>query len=515
MTVPLFRSQSRRARLSLQPLEGRDVPNGTITAALSPTGVLTLTGDDDDNVVTLKINTGTNVVLTPDGATTIDNLADSTAPVTGAAVTINGAVTSIKAKLNGGADVVSIDSTAEFSVSGAVSIALGDGNNQLILNTSGRISLGGITVTGGDGFDDVSVNGGAGSTVGGTAKFTVANGGSTVALTGIGFTAVTYTGGDAASVVNPNVVTGTNLVVAKTFSAGLGNSFPGTLDFTGSNLGALKATGFSVSSVLRTTTVNTNVTYKALFAADIQGDGLTVTKNVSVTAANASFGGSAGAIVVGGNLAVTGSAATTTSFQTTALSEVKGNLTIKGGLSNDVFETNANFKADKNVSLTLFGGDNTITLGDGTGLVTVGGKLTIKTLDGNDQILIDQVTATGPVSIMTKGGADVLSIEDGSRFNSTFTADLGAGDDEISVAQNTGVPGPPPVPGPTTFVGKAKFIAGTGNDVLSLGVAVAAGGDANSAVVFTDPTSSVDGGLGLNDFDPTTAQVNSFVLLNW
>lgn len=507
--MPPFRS---RARLSVQPLEGRDVPNGTIQASLSATGVLTLTGDDDDNVATIKVDAG-SVTLTPDSNTTIDDLAVPGTGTMGAPVTITGTVTSIKASLFGGADVLTADPTGAFSVTGPVAFNLGDGNNQLLLDTTGQITLGGLTYTGGDGTDDVVVSGGAGSTVG-TTKIGVSHGGATIALTGVGFTAVNVTAGEGGTV--SNAVTATNITTTGLFSAALGNSYPSTLDFTGSTLGGLKASGYSLTSVLTGTTINTNATYKATFGAAVFGDGLTVTKNAIITAPNASLVGiNAGAIVVSGNLVVSGSAATTVTFLTTALSNVKGNTIVKGGPGADQFETNASFKADKNVSLILFGGENTVTIGDGSAAVAIGGAMSVRTGDGNDTVVLSRVAVTGPASLFTKGGADLLIVEDGSRFQSTFTADVGNGDDVISIAQNTGVPGPPPVPGPVTFVGKATIKAGLGNDILELGLDPSTGGDANSAAVFSNPTSVVDGGLGLNFFDALTSQFLGAAVLNW
>jgi hypothetical protein len=518
MPVSSLRSRARRTHLSLQSLEGRDVPNGTITAVLSPTtGLLTITGDDDDNVVSLKLTTGANpsVSLTPDANTTIGTAA------LGAQVTLPGIVKSMKVDLKGGADDLSIDTTSDFVVSGTVTIGLGDGNNTLALATTGRIGLGGLTVTGGDGFDDVTISGGAASTIGGTAKLSYGNGGSNTALTGVTFSSLTLTAGEAAGdgIINPtNDVAGTNVTVSKTFSAALANAFPAALDFSGSTIGTLKASGYSVVSNLQNSTIKAGITYKTTASLDVEGDGLTVTGNVALTAPNATFGGTAGAIVLNGNLSLTGSAQTTTSFLTTAASEVKGNITVKGGWFNDVFETNANFKADKNVSLTLNGGNNSVSIGDGTGTAAlIGGKVMIKTGNGNDFISFDEATVTGSTAIAAMGGADLLSIEDGTKFSGTFSADMGVGDDTISIAQNTGVPGPPPVPGPVTFTGKAKIVAGAGNDTLFLGVAVALGGDATSAVVFTDSTSTLDGGLGLNSFDALSAQFSpaGLTFLNW
>jgi hypothetical protein len=503
MPVPRFRS---RARLSVQPLEGRDVPNGTITASLSPTGVLTLTGDDNDNDVVLT-ETGANLNLTSTGGTQF------TGPTSFALASVK----SIKANLLGGVDSLSIDPAADFTVPGPVSISLGDGGNvatpdALNLVTTGKITLGGLSVTGGDGYDAVSISGGAGSTIGGTTKLSYANGGSSTTLNGTGFSAVTLTAGDA--ITNPNIVSATGVTVTKTFSAALGNSFPADLDFTGSTVGTLKASGFSVSSLLTSTTVNAGISYKAGASLDIQGDGLTVTGNVTLSAPNASFGGTNGAIVLNGNLSLTSSAGTDTEFQTTAPSEVKGNISVKGGWFNDVFKTNGNFKADKNITLNLAGGDNVVAIGDGTGLVTVLGKGSITTGDGNDMVTFDEVTWTGPITLKTGGGADFLSVEDGSTFMSTFTADLGNGDDTISIAQDTAADGSP---GPTTFTGLTKITAGAGNDSLFLGLAQGApnNGDANSRVVFSTPGSVIDGGLGLDFFDPTSAQFTGAATPNW
>jgi hypothetical protein len=168
-----------------------------------------------------------------------------------------------------------------------------------------------------------------------------------------------------------------------------------------------------------------------------------------------------------------------------------------------VFETNANFQADKSVNLKLSGGDNSVTIGDGGGPVSIFGGLSIDTRNGNDTVILDQVSLAGAVKIKTGVGADNLSIEDGSEFLSTFTADMGSGDDSISIAQNTG--GTDPV----SFGGITKITAGTGNDSLVLGLAIGSGGDAGTNVVFGNAAASIlDGGLGLDDFDSADAQSN-------
>src|SRR4029434_3505079 len=80
---PVRPPRSHRSVLTVQSLEGRLAPAGLVTATLSPTGVRTITGDDDDNGVSIQVSDG-NVVLTPDAGTAVN----SGAP--GAAVPLNG-----------------------------------------------------------------------------------------------------------------------------------------------------------------------------------------------------------------------------------------------------------------------------------------------------------------------------------------------------------------------------------------------------------------------------------------
>jgi hypothetical protein len=504
--VSLFRSSARpgrRRRLALEPLDGRIVPNGTVVASLSA-GVLTLTGDADENVIQDLLVTAGGVTITPDANTQINTAA------TGTAVPLTGPVTSIKVDLGGGADSLSIDGTSPFSVSGPVSLILGDGNNTLNLVTTGKITLGGLTVTGGDGTDTVAIQGAAGSTIGGTAKFTYGPGVSTTTFDTIAFGGVNLTAGDAAGIGTGNTVTSNNVTVAKTFQASMANSFPSDVDFNASTIGGLKVAGQSVDSVMTATTVNGNISYKAGYSCDIQADGLTVTGNVALTAPNPNIEATGAGTTIGKNLSLSGTGWTNVLFSTNTLSEVKGGVTVKGGWYNDNFEADGNFKVDKNVSLSLNGGDNSVILGDNSSAVTILGNVSIKTGDGNDQVTFDQAAVSGTVAMKLAGGADGLTVEDGSTFAKTFQADLGNGDDTITMAQNPGAANP------VTFTGKATITAGAGNDTLFLGLDAADGGDTNSKVVFMDPTSIVDGGTGLNSFDPSTAQFTpTGVVKNW
>lgn len=490
--------------LSIECLDERVMPTGLITASLSPSGLLSLVGDDLDNVLTKITVTGANVVLTPDGATGI-NSANPGDPVT-----LPGSVKSIKADFHGGSDAIAIDPAADFVMSGTASITLGDGNNSLDMVTTQKIALKGLTVKGGDGIDLVTIQGGAGkgSLIGAT-SMSYANGGSTTVLSNLTFTSgVSLTATDAVAISNG--VTATNIAVAKTFSASLGTSTAALASFDNCTLGGLKESGYIIGALLQpNTTVNGNVSLKGGFQADLQVDKATITGNASITAPNASMEATGGGTTINGNLSLTGAAYTQASFASTSLTQVKGNITAKGGWFSDTFETNGFFKAGKNLSLTLGGGDNIVTLGDGTAPIAIAGNLSIKGGAGVDTFTLDRVALAGTASFFAYGGADLLSIEDGSTFAKTFSADMSTGDDTISIALTVGAPGP------VTFAGTAKIQAGVGNDFLLLGVDAGSGGDANSKAVFNGAGSFIDGGVGFDTFDPSSAQFSGLTPASW
>jgi len=487
-----------RSVLSLEPLEGREVPAGLVSALLSPLGVLTITGDADTNGVTLKV-TAADVTLTPDADTTINSAA------AGVPVTLSGVVKSIKADLKGSDDTLLIDNTVDFVVTGPVAIALGDGNNTLNLTTAGKITLGALTVKGLDGTDTVTIQGGAGtgSTIG-PASFNYASGGSTTTLGDVRFNVgVNLIATDAVTV--PNSVTASNVTVIKTFSAALGTSNPALVSFSNSTLGGLKETGYVVGALLQSTNVLGSINVKGGFQADLQTDTVSVSGSVALSAPAPSFTAAGDGTTINGNLLLTGTAWTSTSFQSATLSRVKGNVTVTGGWYSDSFESNGLFRVDKNLSLTLNGGDNVVTLSD----ASVGGGLKIRTGAGNDQITLDRTTVALATSIFAYAGSDSLSIENGSTFATTFGADLGTGNDTISVAQN------PAASGAVTFAGAARILAGVGNDTLLLGLDPGFGGSTNSRAVFVVPTSLVDGGDGIDTFDQGTAQFTGVTPSGW
>ena len=151
-----------------------------------------------------------------------------------------------------------------------------------------------------------------------------------------------------------------------------------------------------------------------------------------------------------------------------------------------------------------------MSVGDGSVAVPVGGNLKVTGGAGADSVSFDRVTVTGTTGLTTLAGADYLSIENGSSFAKAFSADLGSGDDEISLAQLTGSSSA------VIFRTKSRIVGGTGNDLLGLGLdSVSSGGDANSRVDFLGIGHFVDGGLGINFYDAASGQSSGVTPTGW
>jgi hypothetical protein len=165
----------------------------------------------------------------------------------------------------------------------------------------------------------------------------------------------------------------------------------------------------------------------------------------------------------------------------------------------------------KSVSLILAGGNNNVTMGEAAAPLSIGGVFAIRTGDGRDTITLTRVSVVGAASIFTFGGNDLLQIETASSFTSTFLADMGTGNDTISIAQDpTGGVG-------EVFFSKSVTIKGNaGDDSLLLGLSNLAGGDLNSRVRFVAPINIVDGGLGTDTFNVANSQiVGAVTLVGW
>jgi len=147
--------------------------SGTVTGKVSG-GVLTLTGDDANNIIKLA-QAGSDITVT--GTNTI--IDGGGGPV--GSFTFAG-VKSIKTVMKGGNDIVTIDPLTPFSLTGSATFDLGDGSNILSLITAGPLSLGSLTVKAGDGDDTFAV---AGGTVTGNASLNFGAGDTEVVLNGL------------------------------------------------------------------------------------------------------------------------------------------------------------------------------------------------------------------------------------------------------------------------------------------------------------------------------------------
>jgi hypothetical protein len=65
-----------------------------------------------------------------------------------------------------------------------------------------------------------------------------------------------------------------------------------------------------------------------------------------------------------------------------------------------------------------------------------------------------------------------------------------------------------------TFGGNAKILGGLGNDSLFLGIEPLSG-DANTKAMFNGALNVVDGGAGLDFFDPASGQFTGVTPVNW
>ncbi|HVK11179.1 MAG TPA: hypothetical protein VM597_20590 [Gemmataceae bacterium] len=175
---------------------------------------------------------------------------------------------------------------------------------------------------------------------------------------------------------------------------------------------------------------------------------------------------------------------------------VGGKLSSTGaGGDHDWFVVGGDFSVTRDATIALGAGANFIDFGDDGGATTIGGNLSLTTGNGSDVYLLNALSVTGTTTITTGAGADRVSILGPTTFTGAVTVDLGGGADTLAVADEAGTAGP------VTFTGASRVKFGAGNDTVRLGLAVAAGGDANSRVAFAGSGFlNLDGGLNLNTF---------------
>jgi hypothetical protein len=180
-----------------------------------------------------------------------------------------------------------------------------------------------------------------------------------------------------------------------------------------------------------------------------------------------------------------------------------GALKVTGGASDDIVQVNG-LTVGNGVTIDAKDGDNTIELRKAFVIPHVlekSGRVTILTGNGTDTVTVAGAEIRGNTAVRTGAGRDTVRFDDAAL--AALTVDLGAGDDQLLIAQAAGSLKP------VTFAGVVLAQAGTGNDRLGLGLSQLPPytGDANSKVVFQAAGNKIDGGLGADTFDAESGQV--------
>lgn len=501
----------RPSRLAIERLEARENPSGSVTATLSASGSLSLTGDVNDNDVQISLTAGGAVVTGLNGTTITANGS------TGASATFNDSVSSLRASLKGGNDHLSIDSSTGFALSGSASINLGSGDNTLDLVTNGVLNIGGnLRVRAGTDHDTVNIRGGANSSIGGNASLLLGAGGSTVDVEGIsigGRAGLRVAAGLDSDIVNLNGLVVSNGGVSisggtdqLTVNVNGTNTIAGRLSVSGRSgvdvgISSGMFGGLSVSGGMNantnvnigtSATVNGNLKVSG-FNVDVESPGtLDVTGNADIKARGDATLHAAGAdLTIGKRLFLSAHDTAEVNFATTGAATI-GGLTVSGGVNDDSITANGNLSVGGNLLLSLHGGDNHVSLLGAGNDLDVQGNLLILAGSGNDTVTLDQVKVTGHTVVALGAGNDTFTARNGTVFSSNALIDLGAGADVLSLANNVGATGG------VTFGGRAIINGGVGDDSLNVGLLASAGGNANTVVTFDTPGSILIGGLGID-----------------
>ena len=425
-------SRSRRPRLAIEPLEARDNPSGTVTAALSG-GVLTLSDTDD-------LDHSVEVRQTGPGAFSV--LGTDTAIQGG---TLFAGVNSIVANLGAGNDWLTLSTTADqdadgapdFVLPGAVTADLGDGNSVFALTTFGKVQIGSLAVTAGDGADQIQVAGGVdkGSRIAGNMsvaagigvnsqvppylntavqltnlqvggagglRVTAADGTEELTLTGLKVAGRLFVDGGEGNTVVTDV--GGTYGSAAIRSAGPGNGYT-------TNAAALSVVG---------TTVTGPVSLQAATGTSLTFNGATLGP-VTMTSGSAGYNGASvevagGTNVVHGDLRLTGG-------RVSAYTRTGSALTVDRALNLLGRVVDLNMGASSSVtagSLTISGsGSAQFFTNDGEstpGKLTVAGALTLRGQLVDFSQYGGEVEVGGPLAVQASGKATFISAVYGSGF---------------------------------------------------------------------------------------------------
>jgi len=440
-------------RLSVEPLEGRDVPGAVFTVVSA--GTLFVIGSTQSDAVTVSQNALNQVTLTPGSGTTING---STVPVT------RPLFGSLVIGLGAGDDSLTFDLGSGLTIPGNLIVnygVAGTGTKTTETVNAGQFAL----------------------RVGGSIGIRYAAGNVTTTLDNLrvnGSVAVLHANGDSTLKID-------NLAGAGTFST------------IGGNLTVLNTRGVA-NNTLSDTNVGANVLFSnGLARASDNAAGSTTIQNANNTAR----------AIIGGSLAITNLTGDSTTGNQVGDVMVRGSVAMNLGTGNfsakiaDVKVTSAPVSIGGSLMVRgSMAGQDTINLGGaGTGL-RVGTNVAVATGNGNATIAINDLTVSGVTAIATGAGADSITVDGtsgavGSNFNGSFALRTGSGADSVSINSGSATGAT------TTFRSMVGVSLGLGDDTLSLATA--------GKVRFLTPAGMpvvFNGGLGTNTKTVTTANVS-------
>jgi len=455
---------------------------------------LTMSGTVVTGSVQVKSQTGAVVDLTADTAKTLS--------VTGATpwavqVTANGAtnLTGGGITAHGGVATLTVAPGAGLDATGDIALLATDVND--IQVNGGTMNAAGVRLTASQG-----------AVRSGLSVFSINSG--SVALD----RDIALTGRSPTLAVSNSTVTARNATITGSIESNV--SQDGAASPSLSLSGKLTIHGPEAALEQNTGDINVggNLTISGSRASDLFGSadtnlevGGTLSINAGAGQVDALFSGAA--LTVTRDLTVAGQHLADIGLNPSAASTIGGNAKFTLGADDDDVTVNSNVAMKKNLTINVGAGINSVTLGTSAGDFAVGGNLSVTSLGGDDAVTLNRPAVTGTTKINTGAGADLLQMNGPETFTGATTIDLGAGDDTWNAAND---------PGTTTdrvrFAGTVNAKLGAGNDTLRLGLADASGGNAFTTVDFASTgVNKIDGGTGLNLYDPQAAKLTGTVTI--
>lgn len=531
--VPRRPAPRPRFTPTLRPLEDRTVPAGVVNATFAA-GVLTLTALNDPTDVNITRTNHQNITLDAAGANTITVTAND--GETGSAFTGGpfAGMTAIRLVMGLGNDTVTLTDAA---LTGTVTFLGGSGNNRLNIDgagnfsglagpSPGNVTVGGVSVTNGDGDDTFTVGGGS-HTING--NVVIRNG------EGFSNTSFGFLGADVTNVTGAVGVTNLN---GNDFFAALGTSatFTGPITLSHGNGGSDTTFGAGTTAAVggitvtcgagnddfntngTTFTVGTPTARRNLTIRNGTGGGSTdqnfnattntINGNLSVTAAagDDDFSVNGTNFVVRGNLTVsTGSGGGTTSITPTQVVDIDGAVVVTAGQGNDTLDFGGATSVDVgSVSLTSGNGSSTLTFSGATATVTGAVRHTHLAGTSTTTFGAASVTIDGTITSTHGDGTDTLEAT-GSVFKAAaITIRNGAGGSTTEFGATTS----------NTLTGNIGIVNGDGSDTFTagggtfvLGAPTArrnltiANGIGGSTTEFLGSTTTIEGSVAVTNGD--------------